>query len=137
MRIQDLTENTNSAESKPRDFDSALQDFTEAVKQHLIKRAERAYRKSGEEWNPKINELEAQYLGSLRVDDLRNWVRYSYEIQPGRRVPVFFVLKSDTKSRSAGDVFMPNSQGRPDTRYVEANIFDENSVDILASPYLP
>jgi hypothetical protein len=133
MRIQDLVENTNSAESNSQDFDSALQDFTEAVKQHLSKRAERTYRKSGEEWNPKINELEAQYLDSLKMENLRNWVRYSYEIQPGRRTPAFFVLKSDTKSRSAGDVFMPNSQGRPDTAYVEANIFDQDSVDILAS----
>lgn len=133
MRIQDLTENTNSAESNPQDFDSALQDFTDAVKQHLTKRAERSYRKSGEEWNPKINELEAQYLDSLKMENLRNWVRYSYEIQPGRRVPVFFVLKSDTKSHSAGDVFQSNSQNRPDTGYVWANIFDEDSVDILAS----
>lgn len=133
MRIQDLTENTNSAESKPRDFDSALQDFTEAVKQHLSKRAERSYRKSGEEWNPKINKLEAQYLDSLKMENLRNWVRYSYEIQPGRRVPVFFVLKSDSGSHDAGDVFQSNSQNRPDTGYVWANIFDEDSVDILAS----
>lgn len=133
MRIQDLIENTNSAESNPEDFHSALQGFTDSVKQYLSKLAERTFRRPGEPWNPKINELEAQYLESLQVDDLRNWVRYSYEIQPGRRTPVFFVLKSDSGSHSAGEVFLPTRQNRPDTGYVFANIFDADSMINLAA----
>ena len=126
MKIRDLVESAN-------DFDSALENFSDAVKGYLSKRAERAYRKSGEPWDSRINELEDQFLGSLKQENLRNWVRYSFEPMPGRRFPQFFVLKSDSGKHSAGDVFYRNNQNRPDTSYRVANIFDEFSVKDIAA----
>lgn len=127
QEVKDVSES-----SDPEDFDSALESFSDAVKSYLSKRAEAAYRKEGEPWDSRINELADQYLSSLKQEDLRNWIRYSFEPTTGSRVAAFFVLKSDSGKHSAGDVFFRNSQGRPDTSYKVANIFDEFSVEEIS-----
>ena len=118
------------------EFNFAIEDFTKAVIESLRKRAERVYRKSGEPWDSRINELEKQYLDSLQVDDLRNWVRFSYLPYKDQRRALFFVLKSDTQKFKAGDIFEPNMQQRPDTtRNPIANVLDPESYLFMTPGY--
>lgn len=107
----------------------ALSDFTDIVKRTLSKRAERAYRQSGEPWDSRINELEKKYLDSLKITENPNWIQYSYVPYENRFV-IAYVAKKPTKDIEVGDVVYPTlaKRQRPNTsRSPITNIFNLNS----------
>jgi len=110
-----------------KSLEDALPEFTEEVKTYLSKRAERAYRRSGEPWDSRINELEKQFLDSLDIKDNVNWIRYTYEEGNAPRA-LFYIAKNDSETYSRGDIFYPDSKQRPDVRRQPlGNVFDSDS----------
>lgn len=106
----------------------SLSDFTNAVKKGLSKKAERMYRKSGESWDSRINELEKEYLDSLQIKENPAWIQYSFTHR-GNKVVIAYVAKKPKENIDVGDVVFPtpDKKQRPDvSRKPILNVFSIN-----------
>lgn len=113
-------------ESNKNDIMDALSDFTDLVKKILSKRAEKTYRKSGEPWDPRINELEQEYLNSLKITENPNWFQYSY-MRQGNPIVIAYVAKQPNNNIEVGDVIPPgiDKKQKPDIKRTPiTNVFN-------------